>query len=71
MSDLQPHQQRMIAECEELETRINALEVFTAGAMFQTLPDAEKDDLADQLRAMWAYLDALSSRIARFKGAQP
>jgi hypothetical protein len=70
MSDpvqLQPHQQRVVDEKSELDTKILALEKFIAGSpIFTGLPDAEKERLVRQASCMNEYSGILGERIEAF-----
>lgn len=64
---MQPHQQRVIDEKAELDTRIRALELFIAGStIFPTLPEAERVRMRWQLVFMENYSKVLADRIAAF-----
>jgi len=64
---LQPHQQRVIDERDELQVRADALERFILGnPIYPTLPTEERRDLSEQLVHMRAYLGILNQRIKRF-----
>jgi len=58
-------------EAAELSTRTDALSKFMDGDVFQTLGDAEQEDMASQLEAMILYRRALNHRIDRAAVAQP
>jgi GTP cyclohydrolase III len=61
-----PHIQRMVAERDELLSRIAALALFIDGnPVFDTLPEAEQNDMADQLHHMRRYSAVLMRRVAR------
>lgn len=66
---LQPHQQRVVDERNELEKKWSALGVFTnggEGSIFAGLDEAEQTRLVCQYRFMGGYLDMLNSRIDAF-----
>jgi len=68
---LQPHQQRVVDEKADLDTKIADLsafiESFNAGfSRFAALPEPERMRLYAQLRTMVAYSSILSERIAAF-----
>jgi hypothetical protein len=72
MSALQPWQQRVVAECVELEARRDALAEFIAKSKtFQDLGGAERDRLSRQLMAMNDYARVLDERIKAFRGFTP
>lgn len=66
---MQPHQQRVIDEKTELDTKIQALIKFINGdnPVFKSLDNEEQDRLVDQLEIMSDYSDILAERIAAFK----
>lgn len=67
MSDnLLPHQQRVVDEKQELDTKITALSVFLDGVVFSTIPSDEQDRLVSQVHVMKAYSAILASRIKNF-----
>lgn len=63
-----PHQQRVIAERDELYKKYDALCKFIAGpnAIFDGLPEDEKKRLCDQRDVMGSYYHILRERIAAF-----
>lgn len=65
--DLQPHEQRVVLERDELDTKRRALETFLTSPMFYTLAQVERHLLHSQWRAMTVYCDILDQRIARFE----
>lgn len=66
---LLPHEARVIAERDELQTKLKALTVFIdANATFSTLPKAEQDLLQKQEVTMRQYVSILTQRIALFAG---
>lgn len=64
---LQPHQQRVIEESNELTSKLLALEAFFGTALFKSLPMEENMRLLRQADAMWEYSNVLNERIAAFK----
>ena len=63
----QPHQQRVVDEKAELETRVNKLNDFIAHSeIFPTLPADEQERLKRQNDIMWQYFEVLGERIAAF-----
>lgn len=68
MSKLQPHQQRVIAELDELEDRLRKLTDFVNDptGLFAGLTQQDQQDLLRQKQAMSDYSVALQIRIARF-----
>lgn len=68
MSQLQPHQQRVVTERDELRTKLNALMAFGESPVFATLPEQEQALLVEQSEYMALYLETLNKRIAGFIG---
>lgn len=66
MRDLQPHQQRVIDERDELQERKSKLEPFFRTDTYHALDEAEQWRLCKQNRLMGEYLDVLNERIANF-----
>lgn len=63
---LQPHQQRVVDEKHELDTRILKLRCFLLTPIFQSLDAAEQKRLERQAVAMGGYSQILSERINAF-----
>lgn len=69
---LAPHQERVVAERQELDVKIKALEQFVdrpgkpGSPIFAKLPARERGLLYEQHSAMSAYLDILDQRIEAF-----
>ena len=63
---MEPHQERVVTEKEELDVKIDKLDIFRAGEIFPTLPEAEQDRLNMQLSHMRAYSGVLADRITAF-----
>ena len=68
MSNLQPHQQRVVDEKTELDEKLNKLRAFCSqnGGIFDSLPTEEKQRLTEQEGHMAAYSDVLRRRIDAF-----
>lgn len=67
MSNLQPHQQRVVDEKAELDDRLGKLDVFiTSNPVFGKLSDKDQELLTAQRGAMQEYSDILSQRIDLF-----
>lgn len=67
MQLLQPHQQRVVMEKEELDKRARALSEFIGTShTFTTLDPAEQERLKGQNDVMWQYSEILGARIAAF-----
>lgn len=72
--ELKPHQQRVLDEKNELDTKATALSKFIGeSTIFPTLDAAEQGRLKEQCELMWEYSEILAARIAAFspvEGAQ-
>lgn len=67
MKELQPHQQRVVDEKNELFDKIQKLEAFIeTSSIYSQLSSIDKDDFIEQLKYMKAYLTILKRRINRF-----
>lgn len=71
MSNLQPHQQRVVNERDELVDRMAKLYGFIngGGPAFNQLDNAEQYRLRRQLGHMTSYAEVLDERIAAFQSA--
>ena len=67
---LLPHQLRMLSEKEDLDGKIEKLNNFIDGDVFQNLPREERNDLYLQDGAMKLYALILERRISRFGSAE-
>lgn len=67
MADLQPHQQRVVDEHNELFERTAKLGLFFGTKEFVALDKAEKTRLSMQWQLMQQYGLILSERIAAFQ----
>jgi hypothetical protein len=65
---VQPHQKRVVEEKQDLDDRLSRLRDFisTAGGVFKSLSDAEKDRLRRQEKAMTEYSNILQERVENF-----
>jgi hypothetical protein len=64
---LQPHQQRVVTEKTELDSKATALSQFIGySPIFETLDSAEQERLREQNDIMWQYSEILGARIAAF-----
>ncbi len=64
---MQPHQQRVVDEKNELDKKANALSEFIAHSpIFEGLDPEEQERLRDQNDVMWRYSEILGERIANF-----
>lgn len=67
-----PHQERVVAEKEDLQKKVDALDAFIyTNPTFTTLPEDEQDRLRRQYDHMAAYNAVLNERIAAFPACQP
>ena len=65
---MEPHQERVIAESNELRDRLMKLSIFISqSSTFQTLNYIDQNLLRQQRDIMSDYLDILGERIARFR----
>jgi hypothetical protein len=62
-----PHEQRVIQERQDLETKIVALDQFIGSELFNSLPYTDQTLLHGQYEYMRAYSFILSERINRFE----
>lgn len=64
---MEPYQQRVVTERDELQERAHKLSQFIGlGATFDTLSLAEQELLREQCEIMWEYFEVLEKRIALF-----
>ncbi len=64
---MQPHQQRVVSERDELSERTEKLgEFILNNPVFQSLSEEERTDMSEQHYFMSSYLDILNKRINRF-----
>ena len=65
--ELEPHQQRVVDEKNELQKKHDALSDFILeNPIFTKLPEEEQRDLEKQFSIMGQYIDVLNRRISRF-----
>lgn len=64
MSEMQPHQQRVIGEKAELDERLQKLTAFLASPAGREVDDDERYLLLRQASFMGNYSDTLGRRIA-------
>lgn len=60
---LQPHEQHMIAECTQLNERLEKLAAVMASEAFQAVDPAESARLIAQRQAMSSYLSIIGERL--------
>lgn len=64
---MQPHQERVVTESDELRDRLTKLTAFISQSpVFKTLEASDQELLRRQRSHMGDYLDVLGERIARF-----
>ena len=63
---MQPHEQRVVDERDDLIAKMRKLSDFMAGQVFSKLPYEDRKLLEIQYSTMVAYRDVLSTRIGRF-----
>ena len=64
---MQPHQQRVLDEKSELDSKAKALSDFLGNSdIFPSLDSAEQKRLKEQCEIMWKYSEILGKRIAAF-----
>ena len=64
---MQPHQERVVTESNELREKLTKLAAFISGnKTFEALPAEDQSLLRQQRDIMSEYLDVLGARIARF-----
>lgn len=64
---IQPHQQRVIDERDDLDTKIDSLSTFIqTNIIYNNLPIDERQRLTRQVVLMRKYSQVLSERIASF-----
>lgn len=66
MTTLQPHQQRVVAERDELVDRLNRLAAFMQSPAFDGVDIAEQSRLQQQRHIMGQLAAVLNARIAAF-----
>ena len=65
--ELQPHQQRVVEEKKELDSKIKSLQNFIEmNDTFKAFIEEEKNDMREQLKFMQFYSLTLHRRINRF-----
>lgn len=63
---MQPHEERVVAESNDLRQKIDKLSAFIGGNIFNKLDLEDRDLLVAQRVFMDAYFGILRQRIARF-----
>lgn len=66
VTQLQPHQQRVVTERNDLQVKFAALGTFLSSAQADSIDAQERARLAIQYSIMNAYLQVLELRIACF-----
>ena len=63
---LQPHQQRVVQERDELGGRVDSLRTFIRSDTFNSVPSPEQSRLLRQFEVMHELLNILNERIVAF-----
>lgn len=63
---MQPHQERVVTELNELNGKIEKLIPFIGSKIYESLPEAEQLRLNKQLGYMQLYSNVLQERITAF-----
>lgn len=63
---MQPHEQRVVTERDQLQEKIVKLENFIEGPVFEAMEYVDRKFMRIQMMAMMTYCEALNSRIGRF-----
>jgi hypothetical protein len=63
---MEAYQERVVAEKQDLDEKLERLEQFFTNPICQTLPSEEQNRLARQARVMHEYSEILGERIAAF-----
>ncbi len=64
---MEPYQERVVLELEELNVKRDKLKDFIGGKLFLSLPVDERERLNRQSIIMASYASVLGERIANFK----
>ena len=64
---MQPHEQRVVDEKNDLDIKIKALCAFFDNSIFKSLPEISQERLYVQHQVMVTYSTVLGSRINDFK----
>lgn len=67
---LEPYQERVVAEMQQLSTRLEALMTFLDSPPFQQLEIMDRQLLLVQAMHMTNYRAVLAERVSRFRGEQ-
>jgi hypothetical protein len=63
---MQEHEQRVVTERDELETKVRALGIFLEGDIYSKLAYEDRKLLSIQHSTMATYCEVLNTRIGRF-----
>jgi hypothetical protein len=63
---MEPYQQRVVEEKTELDIKLEKLETFLNGDIFESIPEDESRRLVRQRLVMAEYSTILGERIANF-----
>ena len=66
-ANLQPHQERVVAERDQLAARVSSLRAFIAGEKFRDVDRAERQRLLRQEAVMTEFVQVLNERIEAFQ----
>lgn len=64
---MEPFQERVVEEHDELDTKIGKLTEFLESDQFDTVDPEEQHRLVQQLYVMELYLDILTQRVKAFE----
>lgn len=67
---MEAFQQRVVTEKEELDSKIDKLNIFIHGSIYKSLPEEERFRMMRQYCHMWDYSNVLGERIAVFNQQQ-
>lgn len=65
--ELQPHQQRVVQEKQELDEKLTKLSAFLSSDAIVKVDEEERDRLRQQAHTMAHYSEILGARIEAFK----
>lgn len=63
---MEAYQTRVVEEKQELDSRLEKLQLFVASTRFDGVPNSEQERMKRQLRIMKDYSQVLSERIDAF-----
>ena len=71
MSNLLPHQERVVSELEQRQAELTKLRAFISSDDFRSVERAERQRLMRQEAAMTELVTVLDERVAAFKAEAP